>query len=166
MLAMKRLSANLETTAELARQFVERLLRARRATRGAAKQALLVALEGDLGSGKTTFVQGVARALGLKRRVVSPTFVLRRDYLLPSQGREGEGASFRRLVHLDCYRLEPTDNLGPLAWEELLADPSNLVFLEWPERLDPRHLPRHGRGPRIHFRFIDEGTREIIFLDQ
>ena len=91
-------------------------------------RARVVALSGDLGAGKTTFTQHVARALGVNETVVSPTFVIQTSYDLANQ-------SFDRLVHIDAYRLNSSEELERLGWHELLADSGNLMFIEWPERV-------------------------------
>jgi tRNA threonylcarbamoyladenosine biosynthesis protein TsaE len=92
-----------------------------------ASRATLVALSGELGAGKTSFVQGVAETLGVTEPITSPTFVLEKVYELP------DGAAFTRLVHIDAYRLEGERSLAPLGFAELAADPGNLILLEWPE---------------------------------
>ncbi len=93
------------------------------------KGATLVTLSGELGAGKTTFTQTAARALGVEETVTSPTFVLEKIYLLP------EGKPFKRLVHIDAYRLEQGSDLASLGFDELMRDPTNLIFLEWPEKV-------------------------------
>lgn len=84
----------------------------------------VIALRGDLGSGKTTFVQGLAHGLGLSDRIVSPTFILRRDY---------QTAKGTRLVHIDLYRLEDcvekeAENLG---LKDLFGKKDTIVVIEW-----------------------------------
>jgi tRNA threonylcarbamoyladenosine biosynthesis protein TsaE len=83
----------------------------------------VVALQGDLGAGKTTFVQGMARALGVMRPVTSPTFALCGEY---PDGR-------RLLVHMDLYRLHDPDDLLSIGFQEYLERQA-LVAIEWPER--------------------------------
>ena len=90
--------------------------------------ATIVALSGDLGAGKTTFVQGIARALGVTETVTSPTFVLEKIYPLVDQ-------SFARLIHIDAYRLNSADELHALGWDDIIADRENLVLVEWPEKV-------------------------------
>ena len=93
----------------------------------------VIALSGDLGSGKTTFVQGVARGLGIKGRIISPTFILMRRY--PVQKAKNET---HNLYHVDLYRLEGSIdqeilNLGlPYVWSE----PTNIVVIEWAEKIE------------------------------
>lgn len=96
--------------------------------------ATLVTLSGELGAGKTSFAQGVARALGVTAHVTSPTFVLEKVYELPLPAPSGN-RGFSRLVHIDAYRLEEGAALAPLGFDELMRDPANLVLLEWPERV-------------------------------
>ncbi len=101
---------------------------ARRVT--ALPRPILVALAGDLGAGKTTFVKAVAAACGLDPAdVISPTFGLIHEYQLPA--RAGLPA---RLVHADLYRLAGSDDLAETGWEDATAG-DTWVFLEWPERI-------------------------------
>ena len=83
----------------------------------------VLALHGDLGVGKTTFVQGLARGLGIHPPVTSPTFNLYTLY-------EGN----RRLLHLDAYRLENEDQVEALMLEDFLISPW-IAAIEWPERI-------------------------------
>jgi len=84
----------------------------------------VIALSGDLGLGKTAFVQGLARALGIRRPVTSPTFTLVQEYPLPDG---------RLLVHMDLYRLAGEDALLEIGFQEYL-DRGAIVAVEWPER--------------------------------
>lgn len=90
--------------------------------------ATLVTLSGELGAGKTAFTKAVAHALGIEEVVTSPTFVLEKIYSLSNK-------SFKRLVHIDAYRLEKYTDLVPLGFDELMEDPGNLILLEWPEKV-------------------------------
>jgi len=85
------------------------------------------ALKGNLGAGKTTFVQGFFRGLGLKR-AASPTFIIMRRYSL-------KRGIFKNVYHMDAYRLKKTKELKVLEFGEILADPQNIVLIEWPERI-------------------------------
>ena len=118
----------------------------------------VVLLEGDLGAGKTAFVQGVAAAMGIEEPVLSPTFVMVREY-------EAEPV----LVHVDVYRLETPAQVLDLGLEELL-DGQRVVLVEWgdriralvPDRLEivielggspeERRITVHAEGPRWHRR--------------
>lgn len=90
--------------------------------------ATLVTLSGELGAGKTAFTKAIAHALGVEEIVTSPTFVLEKIYML-------SGKSFKRLIHIDAYRLENGADLAPLGFGELMKDSSNLILLEWPEKV-------------------------------
>ena len=82
-------------------------------------------LTGELGAGKTVFVKGRGRALGLTRPVTSPTFVL----VSETPGRHGT------LIHADLYRLAAGSDFGVLGLEEYLEDPDNILAIEWAEKL-------------------------------
>lgn len=90
----------------------------------------VLALSGNLGSGKTTFTQGLARALGIVVNVTSPTFVLMNIYelLKPINGIDG-------LCHIDTYRLESAQELQTIGAEEYIGRPDTLTIIEWPEKV-------------------------------
>jgi tRNA threonylcarbamoyladenosine biosynthesis protein TsaE len=98
--------------------------------------ATILALEGPLGAGKTTFVQGFTRALGVKRNLPSPTFVLIRRYPL-------RGKRYRNLFHVDAYRLtrNAARDLSPLELTKEMGNPRNLILIEWADRIRTA-LPR------------------------
>lgn len=89
----------------------------------------IVALSGSLGAGKTTFVQALAKKLGVKKMPQSPTFTLMRSYPIP--GRK----SITRLLHVDAYRIESARELLALDLDEELADGKTALVLEWPENV-------------------------------
>jgi tRNA threonylcarbamoyladenosine biosynthesis protein TsaE len=104
--------------------------------------ATIVALAGDLGAGKTTFVQTLARELGVKEVVQSPTYVLMKLYPLELSSPANEiNTKFTRLIHIDAYRLENPGEFDALRPGEFLGDPQALVVVEWPERLGGK-LPK------------------------
>lgn len=115
--------------------------------------AVLVTLSGDLGAGKTTFTQMVARALGVDEDVTSPTFVIEKIYQLTGQ-------KFDRLIHIDAYRLESPHELEALEFKELLEDRKNLILLEWPERV-AELLP----ADAIEIRFDITGEERTISIN-
>ena len=118
------------------------------------KKAFVVGLQGDLGSGKTTFTKSVASAFGVEGTVTSPTFVIEKIYKLP------ENSKFSKMVHIDAYRLDTDEELRYLGWEDIIKDPENIIFVEWPEKVkgvlpEDMHL--------MKFNFVDENTREVEY---
>jgi len=95
---------------------------------------LIIALTGDLGSGKTTFVQGLAKGLGIKRRIVSPTFILMRQYLVPKV--DHKTSTKNHLFHIDLYRLEENveSEMRNLGTDEIFPDSENIIVIEWAEK--------------------------------
>ncbi len=91
------------------------------------KGPVIITLKGNLGAGKTTFVQGFIRALGIKARVKSPTFLLIKHYVLAKKG--------KNVYHVDCYRVMKWQELKPLDIAHILQDPRNIVLIEWPEKI-------------------------------
>jgi len=128
------------------------------------ERAVLVTLSGELGAGKTTFVQGVAATLGISETVASPTFVIEKVYPIRDASRSngaGEfGHRFERLVHIDAYRLKNAHELEVLGWSQIIADPANLILLEWPERVQ-KLIPEDAIQVRIDI----EGDGRIISID-
>jgi tRNA threonylcarbamoyladenosine biosynthesis protein TsaE len=139
---------NREETLNLAKEYLGEM----RKNKGSDATVLL--LEGNLGSGKTTFTQGLAQALHINDRVTSPTFIIEKIYKL-----EGD-PDFDRLIHIDAYRLESSDEARHLGITELFNDPKNLVVLEWPEKIKEA-LPAFAK--KITFTFISENEREITY---
>ena len=90
--------------------------------------ATVLALHGDLGAGKTTFTQTVAKTLGVQETVTSPTFVIMKGYETTSE-------RFEQLVHIDAYRIEEEDEMRPLHFKELLGQPNTLICIEWAEKI-------------------------------
>ena len=109
----------------------------------------ILALYGDLGAGKTAFVQGLAQGLGIRRPVTSPTFVIIRPY---------KGAVLT-LYHIDLYRIRDVGEVRDLGVEEILKDKKAVLAIEWPEKMESL-LPR-ARTMKIHFEWLGENTRRI-----
>ena len=87
----------------------------------------IFALTGELGAGKTVFVQGFAKGLGIKEKIISPTFVLIRQHKIPGTG--------KTLYHVDLYRLEGNMDFKQLGLEEIWSDPNNIILIEWAEKI-------------------------------
>ncbi len=115
--------------------------------------AVVLALKGDLGSGKTTFTQTLARALGVTEPVTSPTFVIMKGYEL-------EGQIFDTLIHIDAYRLETSVEMTVLGFANLIATPRILIVIEWAEKISDL-LPEQ----TINLTFNIEGDERVITLN-
>jgi len=119
-------------------------------------KAVILALKGELGAGKTTFVQALAKQMGVTEHVQSPTYVLMKKYALPTGLNPfGHQRRFKTLIHIDAYRLKNAEEFAALKPEEFLNDPSALVLIEWPERVEGA-LPEPDRV----LRFVSEGAQE------
>ncbi|TET84910.1 MAG: tRNA (adenosine(37)-N6)-threonylcarbamoyltransferase complex ATPase subunit type 1 TsaE [Candidatus Nealsonbacteria bacterium] len=126
------------------------------------KGALIIGLEGDLGGGKTTFLQGFARELGIKEKILSPTFIILRKFLIskvPSRRAAGGLESqFLNFFHIDCYRIEKPKEILDLGFKEIISNPKNIVTIEWAERIQ-KILP--AETIILKFEFINQKTRKI-----
>jgi tRNA threonylcarbamoyladenosine biosynthesis protein TsaE len=118
-------------------------------------EALVVGLSGHLGAGKTAFTKAVATLLGVEEEVTSPTFVIMKMYGINTKAEVD--VPWKRLVHIDAYRLERREELGALDWEKLVADKNNLILMEWPENVG---LKDFESGAHLSFNSID-GTYKI-----
>ena len=87
------------------------------------------ALKGQLGSGKTTFVQAVGKELKIKHKITSPTFSLMNRYKINIDGQP------KHLYHLDLYRTETIKEIKALGLMEFLGSPEAIVFIEWAEKM-------------------------------
>ncbi len=138
---MKYITRSVKETKELAKELVKSL-----------KAGQVIGLSGDLGAGKTAFTQGLAKALGVKSIVNSPTFVLMKVY-------EAQHKVIKTLVHIDAYRLDEGSNLEALGIEEYMADPQTLVVVEWVEKIK-KIMPK---GVKYYnFKVLSEDQREIV----
>ena len=137
------LSHSLEETQKLAKEWLASLQQ--------RDEATVVGLYGNLGAGKTAFTQAVARELGITEPTTSPTFVIEKLY-------ETTHPVFKRLIHIDAYRLDAGRELQALDFEKLVENRNNLILIEWPENvkeiLPENHL-------KIHCEFVDETTRKF-----
>lgn len=91
----------------------------------------VLALHGELGSGKTTFVGGLAAGLGINQNVASPTFNIMKLYAVDSSCGPIQDKKIMRLYHVDCYRIDSPEDLRNLGLHEWLGDVHGLVVVEW-----------------------------------
>ncbi len=121
-------------------------------------KASVFALTGELGAGKTIFVQGFAKGLGIKDKIISPTFVLIRQHKIPQT--RGAYGTKKVLYHIDLYRLDDTTNFKHLGLQEIWSDPNNIVLIEWAERVK-EFLPKD--TVKINIVKEDNQNRIIIY---
>jgi tRNA threonylcarbamoyladenosine biosynthesis protein TsaE len=120
-----------------------------------AQSGFVFALSGELGAGKTQFVKGFARGLGISARVHSPTFTLVNEY----------GVGRLKLFHLDLYRLETREQILSAGIEEFLQ-PDGVAVIEWAERLgDGSWKMEVGKIRNVKIAILSETEREIIYDD-
>lgn len=144
---MKLTSRSISDTHKIARNLARKIIKT-----SPHKYAAVIALEGELGAGKTTFIKGFAKALGIKSHLTSPTFVLLKNYSLPT-------THYKLLWHIDAYRLKNYHDLLPLGIKETIADPQNIILIEWSDRVKPI-LPQ--KYIRIHIDHVSVGVRKIF----
>ncbi len=140
------ISDSAEETQEIAENFVKRL-----------KKGDVVALYGNLGSGKTTFVQGLARGFGIKKRIISPTFIIVRTYKIktsPFAKASEDRQKPKSLCHIDLYRVNNKNDIEGLGLMELFETKDNVVVIEWAEKMQ-NLLPKK----RWDVKFEDLGGR-------
>lgn len=113
------------------------------------KGGQVVALFGDLGAGKTTFVKGLGKGLGVKERIISPTFIIQNSHNLR------KGLIFN---HFDFYRLDPIDDLTIKSVEEIFSLPYAISAIEWSERIE-KFLPK--KTIKVKFENLGEDKRRI-----
>lgn len=123
----RHISHSLEETAQIAHEFVQVQARPRQNN----NKATVVGLSGHLGTGKTAFTKCVAKELGVTEDVTSPTFVIMKIYSVDST----KDFPWKKLVHIDAYRLERAQELEAIDFEKYAADPGNLILIEWPENV-------------------------------
>lgn len=140
---MRYTSRSPEDTQELAEAFIASL--------STGEQAVVVALEGDLGAGKTAFSQYIGEALGVHDPIQSPTFLIEKIYELRKK-------PWEHLIHIDAYRLESEQELLDLGWREIVKKPENLILVEWAEKVRSI-LPED--AIHIGISHVDETTRSF-----
>lgn len=108
------------------------------------------ALTGELGAGKTIFIQGFAKGLGITEKIISPTFVLIRQHQIPKTN--------KILYHIDLYRLENAKDFQGLGLEEIWLNPNNIILIEWAEKIK-NFLPEDTTW--VYFETMDNNKRHI-----
>lgn len=134
------ISNSAEDTAKIARDLL-----------GTLKGGDILALSGNLGAGKTVFTKSIAKELGVKENVNSPTFVLMKIY-------KTENKTIKNLVHVDCYRLEEGENLEDIGLSDYLQDKNTLVVIEWADKVVD--FPKS--TIKIKIEYLNDSQRKII----
>lgn len=153
---MEIISKSAEQTERIGAELAGRILKSSKGT--------VVALEGELGAGKTTFIKGFARALGIKEKIKSPTFVIMKnykitDYRLRIRNKiRNSKSEIKQLYHLDCYRINDSKDLKISEFGDIMSNLENIVLIEWAERVR-EILPKH--HIQVHIDHIDDKTRRI-----
>lgn len=141
---MKVITSSASETQELAKKLAQKY-----------RHGAIIALSGPLGSGKTTFTQGFAQGLGIKDKLISPTFIIMRQYDLPEK-------TSGKLFHIDLYRLETGIQMTELGLSEIFANPENIILIEWAEK-SGQQLP--AKTVKINFRPLGQAQRQIEITD-
>lgn len=145
---MQKITKSFEETQQFGEEFAQQIM---------AGDTLL--LFGNLGAGKTTFMQGFAKGLGIAKRIISPTFIIVRKYEVPSRSDSGQARMTPRfLYHVDLYRTQTEHDLESVGLGEILSEKDAVVAIEWPEKLGSL-LPKNRW--ELHFETVDEDTRSI-----
>lgn len=159
----KYITKSFQETQKLGQNFASEILAAKKKTlrRGSGQTAVVLALQGDLGAGKTTFLQGFARGLGIKENILSPTFVILKRFKL-------KGGTFKNFYHIDLYRIEGEQSIKELGFKEILSNPKNIVAIEWPEKISkilnvPSLRAKRGNLVSITFKHLEINKRELTF---
>lgn len=133
-------SNNTSDTEEVAQEVAQNL-----------KGGELIALVGNLGAGKTVFVKALAQAFGIKENITSPTFVLMKVY-------DADFGNIKKLIHVDCYRLDQSEDLHDIGLSDYLGQDNNIVVVEWADKIN--ELPDN--TITITIDNLGEGKRKIL----
>ncbi len=138
---------NLADIGQITKEIIEEV------SKGDRDLATIITFSGELGAGKTTITKELAKQLGIKEHVVSPTFVIMKIY-------KTKNIKFKNLIHIDAYRLEKKEELLSLGWAEIIKNKDNLIIVDWPERVFecfPKDIFK------VKLEHKDEDTRTINF---
>lgn len=155
------LSASPGQTRRAGRVLAEEVLKTR-----PGRTARVIGLAGELGGGKTTFLQGFAKGLGIREKVLSPTFILikkfqirERRFQKPSKKSGGRIPETKTFFHIDCYRIQKPKEILDLGFKKITSDPKNIVAVEWADKIK-KIMPQETVW--LKFEFVDRKTRKIM----
>lgn len=150
-------------TQKLGENFAKEILACEKRSHESAhanKGATVLALTGNLGGGKTTFLQGFAKGLAIQDKILSPTFVIYKKFQISPTVKSTLSRVFYGgyFYHFDCYRINKPEEILELNFKEIISNPKNIVAIEWPEKIK-KYLPKN--FTLLKFKFIDQNTREL-----
>ncbi len=120
---MKKITKSASETRNLGKKIGEKIIQ-----EGYKEKTKILALEGELGAGKTTFLQGLAKGLGIKEKILSPTFIIFKKFNIPN-------SDFSFFYHIDCYRINDAKELLSLGFNDFINNQPNIVAIEWPKKI-------------------------------
>ena len=123
----------------------------------------VLGLVGDLGGGKTTFLQGFAKGLGIKERILSPTFIIMKKFEIPARRNGKKDSKSKVFYHFDCYRVGGPSEISDLDFKNIIKNPLNIVAVEWAD-IVKKIMPENALWAK--FIFVDIKRRKISFSKQ
>lgn len=164
-LQKKIISNNARETGKLAREILKQIGMVR--NHPLQKKPIIFLLKGELGGGKTVFVKAIAKALGVKEKVTSPTFILYNTYQIRLKI---EDLRFKNgtLLHWDLYRIEDPKELETIGFWEIIKK-ANIVCIEWPERMGKKiteKIKKEMKVIEIEFEYGKKLEERVIKIDR
>jgi len=141
-------------TKKIAQDFAQQIIKKKN------KKAVIISLEGDLGSGKTTFLQGFAKEIGVEDIIKSQSFVIMKKY--PILNKKGD-ITFKFFYHFDVYRIQNPREILALGFKDIIKDPRNIVAIEWGDKIKKILPPQ---TIRLKFKYQDKNGRKIILINE
>ena len=138
------ITSSLTETKNLAKEIAQEILKKK-----SQKTGFVIGLKGELGSGKTSFVQGFAKGLGIKEKILSPTFVIYKKFKIKNS---------KYFYHFDCYRIKSPKEILELGFKEIISNPENIVLIEWADKIK-KIMPKNTLW--INFKLINEFSRKL-----
>lgn len=147
------ITKSVKETQDIAKQLAQKIL--------PQKSAVVIGLTGELGGGKTAFIQGLARGLGVKEKILSPTFVIFKKFAISQAYSKCHkpGLCKKYLYHFDCYRIEDSKEILELGFKKIISNPQNIIAIEWAGKIR-KIMPANTIW--LNFNFIDDKTRQIV----
>ena len=164
---MKKIRKYITKSSQQTKKMGERIAKEVLQASDTCKSAVVLGLQGELGAGKTTFLQGFARGLGIKEKVLSPTFILMKKFQIPiyaiPENRRSSILWYRYFYHIDCYRIKNVKEILDLGFNEIIYNSENIVAIEWPEKIK-KILPKD--TVLIQFKHNKENSRTLTFKEK